>query len=43
VLCQRLVETNVALLAHDLFQSFSDHEIGRQNRKLFVNVAGAQA
>src|SRR5439155_19105475 len=38
---KRLVKTDVAF-AHDRLQLFRDHQIRRQNRQLFVDVASAE-
>ena len=43
VLRQRLVKAHVTFVADDLLQLLGDHEIGREQRQLFVNVARAEA
>src|SRR6202011_3447476 len=43
VLRERFVKSDVAIFTDDLFQSFSDDEIGSQDRQLFVNVTSAEA
>ena len=40
---QRFVKTHVAFFADNLLQLFGDDQIGRENRELLVNIAGAEA
>ena len=40
---ERFVKAHFAFFADDLLQLLRDHEIGREERELFVNVAGAEA
>ena len=40
---QRLVQTHVAFFTHDRLQFLSDHQFGRQGRKLLVNISGPEA
>ena len=38
----RLVKTHFAFFAHDLLQFFRDHQLGRENRQLLVNISRAE-